>query len=109
MTTRTQVPLRPYDVVLIGGGIMSATLAVLLKQLEPSWTIAVYERLPEVGSEASAAWNNAGTGHAGLCELDYTTENPDGSIDIEPAIALNEQFQLTRQLLASLVGTEVLR
>ncbi|GAB0104960.1 malate dehydrogenase (quinone) [Nocardia sp. JMUB6875] len=103
------MPLRPYDVALIGGGIMSATLAMLLKHLEPSWTIAVYERLPEVGSEASAAWNNAGTGHAGLCELDYTTENPDGSIDIGPAIVLNEQFQLTRQLLASLVGTGILR
>ncbi|MEC3951618.1 malate dehydrogenase (quinone) [Nocardia sp. CDC153] len=109
MTSRTQLPLRPYDVVLIGGGIMSATLAMLLKQLEPSWTIAVYERLPEVGAEASAAWNNAGTGHAGLCELDYTPQHPDGSIDIEPAIALNEQFQLTRQLLASLVGAGILR
>ncbi|AYF73614.1 malate dehydrogenase (quinone) [Nocardia yunnanensis] len=109
MTARTQLPLRPYDVVLIGGGIMSATLAVLLKHLEPSWTIAVYERLPEVGAEASAAFNNSGTGHAGLCELDYTSENPDGSVDIEPAVALNEQFQLTRQLLASLVESEVLR
>ncbi|MEV6098101.1 malate dehydrogenase (quinone) [Nocardia sp. NPDC051981] len=106
---RTQLPLRPYDVVLIGGGIMSATLAMLIKHLEPSWTIGVYERLPEVGSEASAAWNNSGTGHAGLCELDYTTENPDGSIDIEPALELNEQFQLTRQLWASLVESGVLR
>ncbi|MEV0461773.1 malate dehydrogenase (quinone) [Nocardia tengchongensis] len=106
---RTQLPLRPYDVVLIGGGIMSATLAVLIKHVEPSWTIAVYERLPEVGSEASAAWNNSGTGHAGLCELDYTREHPDGSIDIEPALELNEQFQLTRQLWASLVGSGILR
>ncbi|MFJ9367742.1 malate dehydrogenase (quinone) [Nocardia sp. NPDC101769] len=106
---RTQLPLRPYDVVLIGGGIMSATLAMLIKHLEPSWTIGVYERLPEVGSEASAAWNNSGTGHAGLCELDYTTENPDGTIDIEPALELNEQFQLTRQLWASLVESGVLR
>ncbi|MVU83989.1 malate dehydrogenase (quinone) [Nocardia sp. ET3-3] len=103
------MPLRPYDVVLIGGGILSATLATLIKHLEPSWTIAVYERLPEVGAEASAAWNNAGTGHAGLCELDYTTEKADGSIDIEPALELNEQFQLTRQLLASLVGAGILR
>ncbi|GAA2478468.1 malate dehydrogenase (quinone) [Nocardia seriolae] len=108
MTTRTQ-PLRPYDVVLIGGGIMSATLAVMLKHLEPSWTIAVYERLPEVGREASAAWNNAGTGHSSLCELDYTVENPDGSIDIGPAVELNEQFQLTRQLWASLVQNGILR
>ncbi|MGV9668832.1 malate dehydrogenase (quinone) [Nocardia niigatensis] len=106
---RTQLPLRPYDVVLIGGGIMSATLAMLIKHLEPSWTIAVYERLPEVGSEASAAWNNSGTGHAGLCELDYTPQNPDGTIDIEPALELNEQFQLTRQLWASLVESGVLR
>ncbi|WP_327142373.1 malate dehydrogenase (quinone) [Nocardia sp. NBC_01327] len=108
MTMNTQAALRPYDVVLVGGGIMSATLGILLKQVEPTWSIAVYERLPELGAEASAAWNNAGTGHAGLCELDYTGENPDGSVNITRAVALNEQFQQSRQLWASLVEAEIL-
>ncbi|WP_339381139.1 malate dehydrogenase (quinone) [Nocardia jejuensis] len=108
MPMKTQAGLRPYDVVLIGGGIMSATLAILLKHLEPTWTIAVFERLPEVGAEASAAWHNAGTGHAGLCELNYTSENPDGTIDIDKAVAVNEQFQLTRQLWAALVEAGIL-
>ncbi|WP_067716452.1 malate dehydrogenase (quinone) [Nocardia yamanashiensis] len=105
---KTQAALRPYDVVLVGGGIMSATLAMLLKHLEPDWTIAVFERLPEVGSEASAAWNNSGTGHAGLCEIDYTGELPDGSIDIGHALELNERFQQTRQFLGSLVEAGIL-
>ncbi|UFS93939.1 malate dehydrogenase (quinone) [Nocardia huaxiensis] len=105
---RMPAALRPYDVVLIGGGIMSATLGILLKHLEPSWSIAVYERLPELGAEASAAWNNAGTGHSGLCELNYTTENPDGSLDITTAAAVNEQFQLSRQLWAALVEAGIL-
>ncbi|WP_218026711.1 malate dehydrogenase (quinone) [Nocardia inohanensis] len=104
----TQAALRPYDVVLVGGGIMSATLAMLLKHLEPSWTIAVFERLPEVGSEASAAWNNSGTGHAGLCEIDYTTELPDGSLDITRALEVNERFQQTRQFWAALVEAGIL-
>jgi malate dehydrogenase (quinone) len=29
---------RKVDVLLIGGGIMSATLGVYLKELEPNWT-----------------------------------------------------------------------
>ncbi|MEV6767724.1 malate dehydrogenase (quinone) [Nocardia sp. NPDC051030] len=108
MSSRTQAPLRPYDVVLIGGGVMSATLAILLKHVEPTWSIAVFERLPEVAQEASAAWHNAGTGHAGLCELNYTSENPDGSIDFEKAVTVNEQFQQSRQLWAALVEAGVL-
>ncbi|MFI6868117.1 malate dehydrogenase (quinone) [Nocardia sp. NPDC050406] len=94
--------------VLIGGGIMSATLGILLKQVEPTWSIAVYERLPELAGEASAAWHNAGTGHAGLCELNYTSESPDGTVDIAKALRVNEQFQLSRQLWASLVDAEIL-
>ncbi|MBL1075595.1 malate dehydrogenase (quinone) [Nocardia sp. 2] len=105
---RMPAVLRPYDVVLIGGGIMSATLGILLKHLEPSWSIAVYERLPELGAEASAAWNNAGTGHSGLCEPNYTTEKPDGTLDITKAVTVNEQFQQTRQLWASLVEAGIL-
>ncbi|WP_306362997.1 malate dehydrogenase (quinone) [Nocardia sp. CC227C] len=108
MTTRRHGPLGTYDVVLIGGGIMSATLGILLRHLEPTWSIAVYERLAEVAAEASAAWNNAGTGHAGLCELNYTSEKPGGGVDIEKALRVNEQFQLTRQLWAHLVEEGIL-
>ncbi|WP_404853798.1 malate:quinone oxidoreductase, partial [Escherichia coli] len=60
------------DVALIGGGIMSATLGALLKVLEPTWTVRIYERLDAVAQESSNPWNNAGTGHAALCELNYT-------------------------------------
>ena len=91
------------DVVLIGGGIMSATLGTLLSELQPDWKIVVYERLHDVGLESSNAWNNAGTGHAALCELNYTPERPDGTVDATKAIAINEQFQQSRQFWSSLV------
>ncbi|MFS0866705.1 malate:quinone oxidoreductase [Microbacterium sp. 179-B 1A2 NHS] len=97
-----------YDAVLIGGGIMSATLGTLLKQLEPDWKIAVFERLSDVAQESSNAWNNAGTGHAALCELNYTPEDGDGRIDPIKAIGINEQFQQSRQLWTSLVERGVL-
>ncbi|MEP9384657.1 malate:quinone oxidoreductase [Nocardioides sp. KR10-350] len=97
-------PLDPfYDVVLIGGGIMSATLGVLLQELEPNWKITVLERLDRLAEESSGPWNNAGTGHSALCELNYTPERPDGSIDISKAVNVNEQFQVSRQLWAFLV------
>jgi len=92
-----------YDAVLVGGGIMSATLGTLLALLEPTWRVAIFERLDAVAQESSNPWNNAGTGHAALCELNYTPERPDGTIDITKAIAINEQFQVSRQLWASLV------
>ncbi|WP_308195621.1 malate:quinone oxidoreductase [Agromyces cavernae] len=91
------------DVVLIGGGIMSATLGSLLSQLQPDWSIRLYERLGEVAQESSNAWNNAGTGHAALCELNYMPENPDGSVSAAKAISINEQFQVSRQYWAYLV------
>lgn len=91
------------DVVLIGGGIMSATLGALLSELQPDWKIVVYERLSDVALESSNAWNNAGTGHAALCELNYMPEGPDGTLDPAKAISINEQFQQSRQLWASLV------
>ena len=91
------------DVVLIGAGIMSATLGVLLKALNPGLTIAVYERLDAVAAESSDAWNNAGTGHSAFCELNYTPERPDGSIDISKADKIAEQFELSKQFWASLV------
>ncbi|MDQ0895273.1 malate:quinone oxidoreductase [Agromyces ramosus] len=92
------------DVVLIGGGIMSATLGSLISQLQPDWSIRVYERLGEVAQESSNAWNNAGTGHAALCELNYMPENPDGTVSAAKAVAINEQFQVSRQYWAYLVS-----
>ena len=97
------------DVLLIGGGIMSATLGVLLRQLEPSWTIELVERLPQVAGESSDGWNNAGTGHSALCELNYTPVAQDGRVEIVKAIEINEQWQVTRQFLSHQVRTGVLR
>jgi malate dehydrogenase (quinone) len=90
------------DVVLIGAGIMSATLGVLLRALQPDWTIHVFERLDEVAGESSDAWNNAGTGHSAFCELNYTPEKADGSIDTAKALKIAEQFETSKELWASL-------
>lgn len=98
----------PYDVALIGGGVMSATLGTLLSQLEPTWKIAIFERLGGVARESSDPWNNAGTGHSALCELNYTPERSDGSIDIANAVKVNEQFQVSRQFWSYLVGSGLL-
>ena len=96
------------DVILIGAGIMSATLGTLLKELAPDWEIKVFEKLEAAGVESSNEWNNAGTGHSALCELNYTPEKPDGSIDIRKAIRVNEQFQLSRQFWSYLVDSNLL-
>lgn len=91
------------DVILIGAGIMSATLGTILKELVPEWKITVFEKLPKAGEESSNEWNNAGTGHAALCELNYTDQNPDGSIDLQKATKINEQFQVSKQFWSYLV------
>jgi malate dehydrogenase (quinone) len=96
------------DVVLVGAGIMSATLGALLRLVEPGWSITLVERLDGAAAESSNPWNNAGTGHSGLCELNYTPERPDGSIDISKAVQVNEQFQVTRQFWAYAVENGVL-
>jgi len=96
------------DVILIGAGIMSATLGTLLKEIEPDWNITVFEKLEKAGEESSNEWNNAGTGHAALCELNYTVEKPDGSIDISKAIKINEQFQISRQFWSYLVNRNLI-
>ncbi|UOQ91153.1 malate:quinone oxidoreductase [Agromyces endophyticus] len=83
---------------------MSATLGSLISQLQPDWTIRLYERLGEVAQESSNAWNNAGTGHAALCELNYMPENPDGTVSAAKAVSINEQFQISRQYWAYLVA-----
>ena len=94
----------PIDVVLIGGGIMSATLGSMIQRVQPDWSIRIYESLGAVAQESSNPWNNAGTGHAALCELNYMPEAADGSVDPAKAISINEQFQLSRQYWASLVA-----
>src|SRR6202166_400381 len=91
------------DVVLVGAGIMSATLAVILKELDPSLKIEIYEVLGNEAQESSNAWNNAGTGHAALCELNYTPQRSDGSIDISKALQVNTEFDLSRQFWTYLV------
>jgi malate dehydrogenase (quinone) len=88
------------DVLLVGAGIMSATLGSLISTLEPSWSISLHERLDAPAKESTGPWNNAGTGHSALCELNYTPQRPDGSVDISKAITVNEQFQLSRQFWA---------
>lgn len=94
------------DAVLIGGGIASATLAAMLTELEPSWNIVVLERLHTLGAESSDAWNNAGTGHSALCELNYTPQDVDGSVSPAKAITINEQFQVSRQFWSHLVEND---
>src|SRR5882724_1893355 len=97
------------DVLLVGAGIMSATLAVLFKELDPSLNIAIYEVLGSAAQESSNAWNNAGTGHAALCELNYTPEESDGSVDIVKALQVNTEFDLSRQFWAYLVKKGAIR
>jgi malate dehydrogenase (quinone) len=87
---------------------MSATLGTILSELEPTWSIRLFERLSRSALESSNPWNNAGTGHSALCELNYTPERADGSIDITSAVKVNEQFQVSRQFWAHLVDTGLL-
>jgi malate dehydrogenase (quinone) len=91
------------DIALIGGGIMSATLGIMLKQLNPGLTIQIIEALPRVAQESSHAWNNAGTGHAALCELNYTAEDETGTVDISKALRINGQFETSKHFWGYLV------
>ncbi|MEZ2586078.1 malate dehydrogenase (quinone) [Kluyvera intermedia] len=96
------------DVLLIGGGIMSATLGTWLQELEPDWSITMVEQMESVAEESSNGWNNAGTGHSALMELNYTPQKADGSVSIEKAIDINEAFQISRQFWAHQVTRGVL-
>ena len=91
------------DVVLVGAGIMSATLAVLLKELDPAIKLEVVELMDAGAIESSNPWNNAGTGHAGLCELNYTPQAADGSVDIKKAVSINAMFEVSKQFWAHLI------
>ncbi|HAU5068281.1 malate dehydrogenase (quinone) [Citrobacter amalonaticus] len=96
------------DVLLIGGGIMSATLGTYLQELEPDWSMTMVERLDGVAQESSNGWNNAGTGHSALMELNYTPKKADGSISTEKAVEINEAFQISRQFWAHQVKNGVM-
>ncbi len=100
--------VRQADVVLVGGGVMSATLGMMLRQLDPSLDIVMVERLDHVAHESTDGWNNAGTGHAGYCELNYTPETDDGDVAIERALKINAQFEVSLQLWSYLVEQGIL-
>ena len=97
------------DVVLIGAGIMSATLGVLLKELQPDITIEIFERLDVAAAESSDAWNNAGTGHSAFCELNYTPELADGSIETSKAVKIAESFEVSKQFWAYLIENNLIK
>ena len=102
--TKASKPLVPHtEVVLVGAGIMSATLGILLKELYPEITIQLFERLDTAGAESSDAWNNAGTGHSAFCELNYTPQKADGSVDISKAVKIAESFEVSKEFWAYLV------
>jgi len=100
---------KEVDIVLVGAGIMSTTLGVLLKELQPELTIEIFERLNDPAVESSSAWNNAGTGHSAFCELNYTPEKPDGSVNITKAVSICESFDNSRQFWSYLVEKGVLK
>ena len=91
------------DIVLVGAGIMSATFAAMLKELRPEMKVEIFEALDSAAQESTDPWNNAGTGHAALCELNYTPQNADGSVGIARALAVNTQYDLSRQFWAYMV------
>lgn len=98
---------KTVDVVLIGAGIMSATLGVMLKELEPGLTVEIFERLDVAAAESSDAWNNAGTGHSAFCELNYTPQKPDGSVDTSKAVSIAESFEVSKQFWSYLVRSKL--
>ncbi|MBP5124114.1 malate dehydrogenase (quinone) [Pseudomonas protegens] len=109
LTTAHAAEPKKVDVLLIGGGIMSSTLGVWLNELQPDWSMEMVERLDGVAEESSNGWNNAGTGHSALAELNYTPEGKDGKIEIAKAIEINEAFQISRQFWSWQVKNGVLK
>ncbi|KAA6440644.1 malate:quinone oxidoreductase [Dyadobacter flavalbus] len=107
VTKKSSKTISP-DVVLIGAGIMSATLGVLLKKLSPSITISIFERLDRVTAESSDPWNNAGTGHSAFCELNYTPQLADGSIETKKAIKIAESFEVSKEFWSFLVESGII-
>ncbi|NQX43064.1 malate dehydrogenase (quinone) [Pedobacter steynii] len=103
MTRKNSNSEKTADVVLIGAGIMSATLGMLLKELQPDITIEIFERLDVAAAESSDAWNNAGTGHSAFCELNYTPQLADGSVETAKAVAIAESFEVSKQFWSFLI------
>ena len=103
-----QAPAEKTDVLLIGGGVMSASLGTWLQELQPGWKQLMVERLDNVALESSNGWNNAGTGHSANMELNYTPEREDGSIDVSKALAINESFMISRQFWTAQIKRGVL-
>jgi len=99
---------KKVDVLLVGSGVMSTTLAALLSELDSSLNIMMLERLPDAAAESTDAWNNAGTGHAGYCELNYTPMDDAGNVEINRALAINASFEVSLQLWSSLVEKNAL-
>ncbi|MVN89697.1 malate:quinone oxidoreductase [Mucilaginibacter sp. HME9299] len=107
--TNTEYTQKPVtDVVLIGAGIMSATLGLMLKQLQPDLTIEIFERLDVMAAESSDAMNNAGTGHSAFCELNYTPQLGDGTVDISKAIKIAEQFEVSKEFWSFLIENKII-
>ncbi len=100
---------KEYDLVCVGGGIMSGTLALICKILNPEMSILILERQSEVAQESSATWNNAGTGHSALCELNYTPEDENGKIDISKAVKICNQFEVSKQFWSYLVNQNFIK
>lgn len=108
-SSATATKMQEIDVLLIGGGIMSATLGTYLQELEPDWSITMVERLDNVAQESSNGWNNAGTGHSALMELNYTPVDKNGAVSTKKAVDINEAFQISRQFWAWQVRQGVLQ
>ncbi|GGG43193.1 malate dehydrogenase (quinone) [Bizionia arctica] len=108
MKPTSKKDIEEYDLICVGGGIMSATLALLTKLMDPTAKILILEKLGDVALESSDAWNNAGTGHSALCELNYTPENSDGSIDMSKAIDICNQFEISKQFWSYLVNQKLI-
>ena len=99
---------KKVDVLLVGSGVMSTTLATLLSELDASLHIMMVERLPDAAAESTDAWNNAGTGHAGYCELNYTPVDSSGNIEINRALGINASFEVSLQFWSYLVERSIL-
>jgi malate dehydrogenase (quinone) len=109
MTNTENTQNSATDVVLIGAGIMSATLGIMLKELQPDLTIEIFERLDIMAAESSDAMNNAGTGHSAFCELNYTPQLQDGSVDISKAIKIAEQFEVSKEFWSFLIESQIIQ
>lgn len=109
MISRKRTVNKDYDLICVGGGIMSATLALLSKILDPEMKILILERLDDVALESSAAWNNAGTGHSALCELNYCPVLENGEVSIEKAEEICSQFEISKQFWSYLVNRNLIQ